>query len=68
MKKEHDQIIALISEYLSEHPNIRFSQALFNLDIIQFKNKENPGAENYALRDIHADDDTYILDRILNAY
>lgn len=64
MKKEHAEIIALISDYLSKHRNQRFGQTLFNLGINEFSNKLNPEKEDYKIRDIHSDSDEQILNRI----
>lgn len=63
-KKEHKEIINLISEYLANHYDQRFGQALFNLGVNGFVNKLNPEKENYKIRDIHGDSDKEILQRI----
>jgi hypothetical protein len=65
-KKEHKEIIDLISEYLSNNYDQRFGQTLFNLGINGFANKMNPEKENYKMRDIHGDSDKDILHRIKN--
>ena len=64
MKKEHEEILDLISNYLSNHPDQRFGQALFNLGINEFSNRINPEIKNYNIRDIHSDSDEQILNRI----
>lgn len=64
MTKEHKEIINLISRYLESNPYQRFGQALFNLDINEFKNKKDPDMENYNLRDIYNDQDKAIIERI----
>ena len=64
MKKEHKEIIDLISTYLEYDPELRFGQALFNLKINEFQKSTDPRNPNYNLRDIHNDDDTDILKRI----
>lgn len=64
MTEEQQLILLAIEEYLTVNPNLRFGQALFNLDIVGFKNSENPEESNYAIRDIHADSDHAILERI----
>lgn len=69
MKKEHKQILDLISTYL-EQPNanhLRFGQALFNLGIIEFANPINPEEQNHNLRDIHNDSDGNIISRNLKS-
>lgn len=63
-KKEHREILDLISEYLSNHYDQRFGQAIFNLGINEFVNKTDPAKENYKIRDIHGDSDNIILERI----
>jgi len=65
-KKEHKEIISLISEYLANHYDQRFGQALFNLGVNEFVNKLNPEKEHYKIRDIHGDSDKEILQRIKN--
>ena len=64
MKKEHKEIIDLISSYLEYDPELRFGQALFNLKINEFQKTSDPRNPNYNLRDIHNDNDTDILKRI----
>ncbi|PWJ33117.1 hypothetical protein [Sediminitomix flava] len=63
-RKEHQQILDLISDYLSKHYSLRFGQALFNLGINEFVNKADPSEENFRIRDIHGDSDKEILERI----
>ena len=63
-KKEHLEILNLISAYLSNHYDQRFGQAIFNLGINEFINKTDPAKENYKIRDIHGDTDDKILERI----
>ena len=64
MKKEHKEIIDLISNYLEYDPELRFGQALFNLKINEFQKSNDPRNPNYNLRDIHNDNDADILKRI----
>jgi hypothetical protein len=64
MKKEHKEIIDLISNYLEYDPELRFGQALFNLKINEFQKSTDPRNPNYNLRDIHNDNDADILKRI----
>jgi len=63
-KKEHQEILDLISKYLSNHYDLRFGQAIFNLGINEFVNKINPAKGDFKLRDIHGDEDQKILERI----
>ncbi|MBN4049744.1 hypothetical protein JYT36_00790, partial [Bacteroidales bacterium AH-315-N07] len=64
MKIEHQEIIKLLSRYLGENPDQRFTQAIFNLGINEFANKENPEKENNRLRDVYNDPDGIVLDRM----
>ena len=63
-KKEHQEILDLISDYLSNHYDQRFGQALFNLGVNEFVNRADPAKGNYEMRDIHGDADKKIIDRI----
>lgn len=63
-KKEHQDILDLISEYLANHYDQRFGQAIFNLGINEFVNQTDPVKANYAIRDIHGDSDDRILSRM----
>ena len=58
MKKEHAIIIKAISDLLVAHPELRFGQALFNLNINQFY---PDGSEP---RDIFYDTDEIIVKRL----
>ena len=64
MKKEHQEIIDRLSKYLEESPDIRFGQALFNLNINQFADELLPSNKDFLLRDIHSDSDAKILKRM----
>lgn len=64
MKPEHQEILKIIEQHLKEMPSQRFGQILFNLNINQFADKENPEKENYQLRDIYNDTDEDILKRL----
>ncbi|WP_299190477.1 hypothetical protein [uncultured Aquimarina sp.] len=64
MKKEHQEIIDLISTYLEYDNDLRFGQAIFNLGINEFQKTTDPKNPNYNLRDIHNDNDADILKRI----
>lgn len=61
MKKEHREILNLIEDYLSQDgaEHLRFTQALFNLDINQLAT-ENLLVDNYN------DLDSWVLSRIKN--
>ncbi|WP_438966449.1 hypothetical protein [Flavobacterium sp.] len=64
MKKEHKTIIDLIHNYLENHPDQRFGQALFNLGINEFQKTTDPKNPNFDIRNIHNDKDEEILKRI----
>jgi len=63
MKNEHKVILNILGQYLEKYPELRFGQALFNLDIMQWEEPFNPHGEN-VMRDIHADSDVKIINRI----
>ena len=64
MKKEHKLIIEKIKQYLENHPDQRFGQAIFNLGINEFQKTTDPRNPNYNLRDIYNDNDSEINKRI----
>ena len=64
MKPEHAKILNYLKDYLEEHPDQRFGQALFSLDINQFKESSDPQNPTYIPRDIHNDQDSGIIERI----
>jgi hypothetical protein len=64
MKAEHKEILESIAYYLEKYPDQRFGQVLFNLGVNQFANPKHPEEFNYLLRDIYADQDAEILNRI----
>lgn len=61
MKTEHKEILELIRSYLEKNPDLRFTQALFNLDINQ---KPIGKIFDNILRDNHGDKDPEVLKRI----
>jgi hypothetical protein len=65
MKKEHQEIINRLSNYLKDNPDIRFGQALYNLSINEFADKTNPETKDFLLRDIYNDSDKKILNRMI---
>lgn len=67
MKDVHQQLLDNLELYLKTYPEIRFGQALFNLNINEFFNPVNPGADDHHLRDIYNDTDEAILKRMTNA-
>lgn len=60
MKQEHKTILTIIEQYLKDNPSIRFGQALFNLNINEFKMADT----NQLIRDIYNDTDDQILKRM----
>lgn len=64
MKREHKLIIEKLNQYLENHPDQRFGQAIFNLGINEFQKSTDPRNPNYNLRDIYNDSDSEIIERI----
>jgi hypothetical protein len=65
MTPQAKQILTQIEQYLNEYPNHRFTQALFNLKILEFGGTtDKPGGSNYLLRDCYYDGDTMVLKRM----
>ncbi len=64
MKDDAKTILTLIEQYLEKNPSIRFTQALFNLGITEFSNKDSPTENTYALRDPYNDTDQDVLIRM----
>ena len=64
MKDTHKEIIKLISDYLEEYPEIRFTQALYNLRINGFYSVDNPEKYNFLFRDNYNDSDEDVLNKI----
>lgn len=62
--KFNEEIIQILTEYAHEFPTERFGQLLFNLDINQFKDRDNPESANFLYRDIYGDSSEEILKRI----
>ena len=66
MKKEHKEILSLISDLLKKRPELRFGQALTNLGVLEFADKSFPPKHN-VLRDIYNDSDKSILEKVKKA-
>ena len=64
MTPEHQKILNAIEAELKRNPDLRFGQALFNLQINLFVTPKNPEASDHRMRDIHGDSDKDILRRI----
>ncbi len=64
MTEKHRIILKAIEEALNRDPELRFGQALFNLGINEFVNRDNPSKTDYRMRDIHGDKDSDIIARI----
>lgn len=58
------KILADIAKYMKEAPGLRFGQILFNLDIMQFADQENPENKDNLCRDLHNDSNEAIIKRI----
>ena len=67
MKTTHNKIMLLLKSYLNQYPDQRFGQALFNLDINQFKD-DNIKERDFSLRDIYNDEDEEIIKRIRSRF
>jgi hypothetical protein len=64
MNESAKTILLILGQYLEKYPDIRFGQALSNLNINEFANKTYPEASGYLLRDIYNDSDDKILGRM----
>ena len=65
MNPNAKQILALIEQYLNEYPEQRFTQALFNLKVLEFGGENaKPGGSPYLLRDCYYESDAMVLKRI----
>ena len=56
MKTEPKEILKIITAYLEQHPQLRFTQAIFNLDINQSPEEpeyqfKGPFRDNYSDKD-----------------
>jgi len=63
MNSQHKIILKVLEEYLEKYPTLRFGQALYNLNIMQWEEPFDPHGKN-VMRDIHSDSDIKILERI----
>jgi hypothetical protein len=67
MKKQHQEILDIISNQLERYPELRFTQVLFSLDINQFTEDFDPACSCKAyFRDNFNDPDKQVLSRINN--
>lgn len=66
MNQQQKTIITVIDQYLTDNPSIRFTQALFNLNINQFADNSNPENQNYLFRDNYNDKDDDVVARLNN--
>ncbi|SFN24990.1 hypothetical protein [Salegentibacter flavus] len=64
MNVEHQKILNLLSAYLEKNSQLRFTQALFNLNINQKPESSDPFSG--VLRDNYGDKDSSVLQRILD--
>lgn len=64
MNENQESILLVIKQYLEKNTSIRFTQALFNLGITEFADKNNPEAKGFLLRDIYNDSDIDVLERV----
>ena len=66
MNENAKTILQIITQYIEANPQARFGQALFNLNINQFEDQQDPSRKGFLLRDIYNDSDQKILNRIKN--
>lgn len=64
MNENAKTILLVLEQYLQKNPSIRFTQALFNLGINEFADKQKPEACNHLLRDVYNDSDEKVLNRM----
>jgi hypothetical protein len=64
MTQETSEILIKLGSYLNHNEGIRFGQALTNLGINEFADKNFPENANHTLRDIYNDSDIEILKRM----
>jgi hypothetical protein len=64
MNENAKAIISMLAEYLDKHPESRFGQALFNLNVNQFEDQQDPSRKDFLLRDIYNDSDVKVLKRM----
>ena len=67
MNENAKAIIATLTQYLESNPEIRFSQALFNLNINEFADSNDPSKKEFLLRDIYSDTDRRVLKRMTDS-
>lgn len=59
MKIKHQKILELVKSYLEQNPKLRFTQALFNLDINQ-----KPDSPDKLFEGVPRDNGPVVLNRI----
>lgn len=64
MNETAKDIIDTMTQYLEANPGIRFTQALFNLNINEFADKNDPSKKEFMLRDPYNDSDSSVLKRM----
>lgn len=64
MNQDYSIILYHLTEYLQQFPEIRFGQALFNLNINQFADQQVPENKDFLLRNNHHDSNESILKRL----
>lgn len=64
MDSTQKDILKIITDIWSEHPNLRFGQLLTGLNVLEFANKMTPEESNFNLNDIFYNKDKDILKRI----
>lgn len=50
-QKANMEILRILKEYLENYPDMRFGQALMNLDILHYKNSKYENSDSYNVQD-----------------
>lgn len=50
-QKANMEIIEILTKYFEKYPDIRFGQALINLDILHYKNSKYENIDSYNVQD-----------------
>lgn len=50
-QKANMEIVEILTKYFEKYPDIRFGQALINLDILHYKNSKYENIDSYNVQD-----------------
>ncbi len=67
MNESTEEILELLTAYLKQYPDTRFTEALFNLNITEFQDSECPSCPRPLLKCNIVDDDREVLLRMLGS-